>query len=260
MKKLTVIIAAASTLCAVAVLSEEVKFKTVVRKVVSDAIDSTVKVKLTFKADRGSSTVQLDGLLLDRDGMVTTNAAITPNTKFTEIKVRLSNDKEYTAKAVAYEQEYNMLFLKMNKEELAADNVQLKALDLDSKAPPLEIGDIVFDVGKSSENTDYAPHVRFDVVSMIITTPVEGAMTNFMSNPGRPVYNSDGALVGIRLISAQYRGALLVYPLGTLKKAYEKAKAQPLPDEDKDEPKDDEEDKDGGKDEDEDNNKEEEPK
>lgn len=252
MKKLAVIIAAASVLCAVAVLSEEVRFKTVVKKAVSEAVDSIVIAKLNYKVGTRTLTRQTNGLLLDGEGMVAATVAITPNTKFTDIKVRLSNGKEYAAKAVAYEQEYALLFLRLNKEELAGDSVQLKPLDLNSKTPPLEIGDVVFDIGKASENTDYAPHVRFDVVSMLLTTPVEGAQTNFNSNPGRPVYNSDGALVGIRLISAQYRYALLVYPLETLKKAYEKARLQQPPQEDKVDQKDPDGDKDEGEDEDED--------
>lgn len=191
----------------------------------------------------GDNPITSGGFLLNETGIVVAHSvpqsvslALNPDdpaksaeTIPQDISIVLPNGKSVPADFIYSDRTYSLMFLKIKKDALDKEKIELQQLRYLTSSKP-EVGDVILGLERKTERFDHAIKVRFNIVDSSITKPLKAYGCAMTFGDVMPVFNMSGDLLGLA-INYAYDKELdiditeeLLILIETLEPLFEKAK------------------------------------
>lgn len=142
------------------------------------------------------------GFLVSEDGLIITNSHVVKNSN--KFKVRFADNKQFDAKLLYQDRDYDIAVLWINMQGLH----NYKVLKLSSSKPLVEIGEEVYAIGTPIDES-----LNSTITKGIVSKLKDAVITHDASlnggNSGGPLLNADSVVVGVNTFVISDRGAAL---------------------------------------------------
>ena len=171
----------------------------------AERVKSIVAVEYMTETEVDRRPTIAMGTVIDANGtIIMPSAAIDARVatwQLKEFKVYLPGSGESTPAEYLGQDPYTTWHFVRAGEKVRAQLVPITAFVKESARPPA-LGDFVWGLGLRNKEEDFSPYIMQSHVSLIQSLPQRTAITQEdLSGPGLPVFNRDGAFVGLAISS-----------------------------------------------------------